>query len=991
MAKLLIAACALVWLTACGSGGGSGLPPVGDAEPDVLDEILSDTPVTVDLPIADIPAADIAPDLGDVAPPEDGVDIPGTDTQDETVTPGCKGEFQCPCTSPVDCLSTYCVESMNGFVCTMPCSGAQVCPIGWRCAQLATGGADSAFICQPPAALCRPCKKDADCAEAVAGAGACIEQGPEGSFCATPCSDAQPCPDGFSCLETEVGRATLRLCQPVGQGLCPCTAYFREKAFLTNCYRENPDLPDRRCTGDRTCSSECSAMEPQRETCNGLDDDCTGNTDEDWAAVLGDACTLGVGECVRNGVLVCNSDERDVSCDAVPGTPAATEPCDNKDNDCNGVTDDPFVGELGQPCTVGVGACTRSGVKVCNLNNGLTTCSVEPGTPLSTDPCNGLDDNCNGLTDDGVLTINGCGGSCNLGAANRGQPCDSTEDLDTCLDDFFECDANNINATYCRNAGNDVDGDGFSAVGTVPAQCRFCQCDCLDSNPSVNPYGSEGSVLNGLDDDCDGQIDEGGNACGGIAVLPNPPGTACESAADLDDCQEDVYVCDGQNATLCSNVDNDVDNDGWSRLPPGTFPSCTKDCDDTVSAIYPGATETCNARDDDCDGTTDEFSVYYNNGCGGVCTLTNPKDTRCDYRDKEIADSRAYLDRDTCDDDKYTCATINSTICSNVDTDSDNDAYCDIGSDPECMAACNGDCNGSNAAIFPGATETCNSKDDDCDGGTDEASASFNNGCGGVCTLTNAKDAPCDFVATNDMDSCLDDKYFCNGLNATLCLDVDMDSDNDNYSRYDGVCSTKDCNDSNATVYPGATEVCNYVDNDCDGVTDEDLRDGREGSPNNDTKTNAYATGFTTDDCSDPPALQYTGLTLHRRQNGTVDEDWYKFNYEDKSTCSYTDPLARFDSNPKGYSMCIYYACSDGTLEDKGSNHCRAGSRISDSYGVGCCCSGTCTAMLNNVNCDGGNDSGVVFVHVWGSNADCHTESSSSYQLTFTDSGRSVL
>lgn len=962
MAKILMVTVAFLWLTACGSGGGSGLPPINDAEEDASADGTSDTTINPDLPGTDSPLSDVTADMDDVPPPEDGMDLPGTDIPAEATNPGCQGEFQCPCNSPVDCLSTYCVESMHGFICTMPCSSADVCPIGWRCAQLATGGADSAFICQPPAVLCRPCKQNADCAEAAAGVGACLEQGPDGSFCATACSDTLPCPDGFACLETEVGRATLSLCQPISEGGCPCTDYFREKAFLTNCYRENPDLPNRRCTGERTCESECSALEPQPETCNGLDDDCNGGTDEDWATLLGDACTLGVGECVRDGDLVCDGDGADVVCNAIPGAAGTTEPCDYKDNDCNGVTDDAFVGELDQPCTVGVGECARSGVKVCNLNNGLTTCSVEPGTALSTDPCNGLDDNCNGITDDGVLTINGCGGSCNLGAANRGQPCDSTEDLDTCSDDFYECDANNINATYCKKAGSDADGDGFSAVGSDPALCRFCQCDCLDSNPSVNPYGTEGSVTNGLDDDCDGQIDEGGNACGGVAVLPNPPGTPCDfvGSNDLDDCQEDIYICNGQNATICSDMDNDGDNDNWSRLPPGTFPPCTKDCDDTVSSIYPGATESCNSRDDDCDGTTDEFNIHFNNGCGGVCTLTNPKDTKCDYRDKDIPDTRAYLDRDTCDDDKYTCATINTTVCSNVDTDSDNDAYCDIGSTPDCMAACNGDCNGTNAAIYPGATETCNSKDDDCDGVTDDASASYNNGCGGVCTLANAKDAPCDFVGTNDVDTCWEDKYVCNGINGTVCQNVDNDSDNDNYSIGSSGCSG-DCNDSVFSVHPNAAEDCDSVDDDCDGCVDEAVGlDGRE--PGNDAYNGSnVAFGVTMTDCDGSSVNTISSMTLHRNASGcSADVDWYQIDYQDKFTCDDNSITIRFTSNSMNYYMCAYFDCSSGSLEEF---ECGAGTMVTDGptaidpHGYGCCCyGGACTVKLDSDTGTGGPD-----------------------------------
>jgi len=84
--------------------------------------------------------------------------------------------------------------------------------------------------------------------------------------------------------------------------------------------------------------------------------------------------------------------------------------------------------------------------------------------------------------------------------------------------------------------------------------------DCEDTNPAIHPGAAEQCNL--VDDDCDGQIDEG---CGGCP---------------------------------------DADMDGFTRSSCGG-----QDCDDTSPAKHPGATEQCNTVDDDCDGQIDEGCV----------------------------------------------------------------------------------------------------------------------------------------------------------------------------------------------------------------------------------------------------------------------------------------------------------------------------------------------------------------------------------------------
>src|SRR5262249_14508266 len=140
------------------------------------------------------------------------------------------------------------------------------------------------------------------------------------------------------------------------------------------------------------------------ETCNGVDDNCDGHVDEGCPCIEGaqQACaagsidTVGVGEC-RPGLQTCKAGAWGDCEGAVVPT---AEACDGKDNDCNGIIDD-GLGTV----VCGVGACR---VVVPGCKGGATpTCT--PGAPTP-EVCNGVDDDCNGVIDDGLGTV-----SCGMG------------------------------------------------------------------------------------------------------------------------------------------------------------------------------------------------------------------------------------------------------------------------------------------------------------------------------------------------------------------------------------------------------------------------------------------------------------------------------------------------------------------------------------------------------------------------------------------------
>src|SRR5207249_7591572 len=155
---------------------------------------------------------------------------------------------------------------------------------------------------------------------------------------------------------------------------------------------------------------------------------------------------------------VCNADGSGTVCGARPGVPRA-ESCNGIDDDCDGQVDEDFT-NLGQPCTVGVGACQNTGAIVCRSDGSGTVCSANPGVP-SPEVCNGIDDDCDGVIDNGVGT------------------------------------------TFYR----DADGDSFGDPNATQQTCSSApvgyvtnNLDCNDMNAFVNPAAFE-VPGNSLDDD----------------------------------------------------------------------------------------------------------------------------------------------------------------------------------------------------------------------------------------------------------------------------------------------------------------------------------------------------------------------------------------------------------------------------------------------------------------------------------------------------------
>jgi hypothetical protein len=325
--------------------------------------------------------------------------------------------------------------------------------------------------------------------------------------------------------------------------------------------------------------------------------------------------------------------------------------------------------------------------------------------------------------------------------------------------------------TYYADADNDTYGNAaVSQVSCTGAPVGYVldATDCDDNNAAVNPGATE--VCNLIDDDCDGSTDEGVQnsyyadgdndtygAGAAILACTQPVGTSTSNT----DCDDNNAAVNPGATEVCNSIDDDcdgstdeglvfadyyadLDNDTYGGALLGNFCAAPVgsvtvggDCDDNNAAVNPGATEVCNSIDDDCDGSTDEgvLNTYYADadndtyGAGAAilaCTQpvgTSTSNTDCD--DNNAAVNPGATEVCNSIDDDCDGSTDEGLVFADYYADADNDTYGGALLGNFCAApvgsvAVGGDCNDNNAAINPGATEVCNTIDDDCDGTADD-------------------------------------------------------------------------------------------------------------------------------------------------------------------------------------------------------------------------------------------------------------------------------
>jgi len=448
-------------------------------------------------------------------------------------------------------------------------------------------------------------------------------------------------------------------------------------------------------------------------------------------------------------------------CDAA--TPAA-ETCNAKDDDCDGVADDDLVQE---ECDITNVFGTCKGKVLCV--GGAPVCQ---GKEPAAETCDGLDNNCDGKADEGYTDCDSDGiADC----------IEVDDDADGWPDGADNCpckpnaDQSNLDADGLGNACDPDDDNDFEPDET----------DCAPLNPKVFPTAIE--VCNGVDDDCDEQLDEGSLDSDGDKIAD------CVDDDDDADTLPDAF----DNCPLLPNLDQkDTDFDKQGDLcdqdDDGDGFSDGDDCGPTDKSMYPNGPELCDCKDNNCNGKPDEtYPDTDKDGIADCCEDDTDGDGIVNGQDN------CPLNPNT--DQLNTDGDLQGDEC---DMDDDNDTVID----PV-------DCAPKEVKAFPGAFEICDGVDNDCDGTTDNNFADTD------------KDGAANCVdPDDDGDGALDIVDKCPSIPDPLQTDTDKDGlgnacDGDDDG--DGDFDLTDCAPLDPLINHNTPEVCNGSDDNCDGMPDD--------------------------------------------------------------------------------------------------------------------------------------------------------------------------
>lgn len=393
--------------------------------------------------------------------------------------------------------------------------------------------------------------------------------------------------------------------------------------------------------------------------CNGLDDNCNGTVDEGCACVNGDKkpCGANVGEC-KQGEQECKNGKWDATCTGEVGPKPET--CNGKDDNCDNKVDNLPTGTVGEVCQ-GRGECGAGRFECPSVDATTVRCSTLPGGSQyagTAERCDGRDNDCNGVTDNGFATLNTtctlpgvCGDGVNrCNRAGDGVECSSIDKRATTdtLEGPSLCDGRDNNCDGTKDEGCECTTGATRPCGTDEGVCVAGTQSCVDGKWGSTCAGqvdatNQPELCNKIDDNCNGQKDEGldvGGACTGIGKCGTVAGhKECDGNGEVR-CDTNPHGTSDQSVSeLCNGVDDDCDREidegigtlGKPGMPctlPGVCGDGVVECDGLFStkcgSISKRVAEVCNGKDDNCDGVTDN-GFDTGTSCTASCGLNGAK------------------------------------------------------------------------------------------------------------------------------------------------------------------------------------------------------------------------------------------------------------------------------------------------------------------------------------------------------------------------------